>query len=73
MDVVAASGCQGYEESIRQLQACFNVWCNQSVFFTTNASQEKMVGSTAVARQLLREIADRLDADRVPYAAGLQL
>ncbi|CAE6952523.1 CML12 [Symbiodinium sp. CCMP2456] len=30
-------------------------------------AKEKMVGSTAVARQLLREIADRLDADHVPY------
>ncbi|CAE7920647.1 CPK29 [Symbiodinium necroappetens] len=30
-------------------------------------AKEKMVGSTAVARQLLQEIADRLDADHVPY------
>ena len=29
------------------------------------------MGSTAVARQLLREIADRLDADHVPYVACL--
>ncbi|CAE7416139.1 CML12 [Symbiodinium pilosum] len=32
-------------------------------------AKEKMVGSTAVARQLLREIADKLDAERVPYDA----
>ena len=39
--------------------------------FGPESPQEKMVGSTAVARQLLREIADKLDAEHVPYAPRL--
>ena len=40
--------------------------CSLSCLGRSRFSQEKMLGSTAVAKQLLREIADKLIAENIP-------